>query len=60
MIAPAGSPLVTPASYMRDIFTPWEEAKRDTHTHPRVDQRVYYMLWRDTGLNYKQECLIKG
>ncbi len=49
MIAPAGSPVVTPASYMRDIFTP-RGGKRDTHTHPPVDQRVYYTLWRDTGL----------
>ncbi len=32
-------------------FSRLEEAKRDTHTHPRVDQRVYYTLWRDTGLN---------
>ncbi len=39
MIAPAGSPVVTPASYMRDIFTP-----------RRGKARVYYTLWRDTGL----------
>ncbi len=55
MIAPAGSPVVTPACV---TFSRLEEAKRDTHTHPRVDQRVYYTLWCDTGLIADVVCWI--